>query len=513
MLVKSAFSYSAERLELEAVLRSDLFQRAPGVAQVLNYVCQQYFAGDASALKEYSIAVDALGRSPEFNQKQDSIVRVEFLRLRKKLQQYYESEGADHAVRISIPKGQYSPQFLYASTALQTVEPAEEPTSLLSKQDWPAAQSIEVLREPLLLEGIDGSPWRRQRWFLGMAVLVIAVIGWQSNRVLRSRQAAAAVTAPLSTIRIQAGSESMRINPLGILWGGDNYFTGGKAVHLPATPVANTTDPVLYTTARRGSFRYDIPVQPGVYEVHLHFAEREFGANSERGGGEASRQFLLRLNGARVLSQVDIFSDAGGQDVAHEKVFRDVQPGPDAKIHLEFAEQKEGAILSGIEVVPGTPGKLRTIRIVAGNGPVIDSEHHPWGSDRYFTGGQTTQRPETAQGTRDPQLFQGERYGHFTYTIPVSAKGKYQVTLMFSERWFGPGRPGGGGAGSRRFDIYCNGVALARNLDLYELAGGSDRAVVRTFSNLEPSAAGQLVLSFVPSENYASINAIEVVEQ
>jgi Malectin domain len=500
-------------------LSSETFQRAPGVAQVLSYVCEQYFAGDAAALKEYSIAVDALHRPADFNQKNDSIVRVEMLRLRKKLQQYYETEGADHAIRITVPKGQYTPQFIYAGNLAEAAELPAQP-SLVAAVEWSPEQSLTIRHEPSFREtdlsvrgpGTGHRPWR---WVWALVVVALAVISWQANRVLRNRQASSSTIAGAtqSNIRIQAGSPGIRINPLGILWSGDRYFTGGKAVRMPVKPVANTIDPDLFTTAREGTFRYDIPVQPGVYEVHLHFAERTFGENSERGGGEASRQFLVKLNGATILPGVDIFSDAGGQDIAHERVFRDVQPAKDSKVHLEFVELKEGAVLNGIEVVPGTKGKCRTIRIVAGNGSVMDSEKHPWGSDRYFKGGQVTQRPETVQGSRDPQLFQAERYGHFTYTIPVDPKGRYRVNMMFSERWFGPGRPGWGGGGSRRFDIYCNGVALARNLDIFELAGGSNRAVARTFSNLEPSAAGQLVLSFVPSANYASINAIEVVEQ
>jgi hypothetical protein len=39
-----------------------------------------------------------------------------------------------------------------------------------------------------------------------------------------------------------------------------------------------------------------------------------------------------------------------------------------------------------------------------------------------------------------------------------------------AERWIGPGQPGGGGAGSRLFDILVNGVALQRDFDLFRRA-------------------------------------------
>ena len=60
-----------ERRELETVLRSGIFDRAPNLELVLTYVCGKYFDGAASQIKEYSIAVDALGRPAEFDQKRD----------------------------------------------------------------------------------------------------------------------------------------------------------------------------------------------------------------------------------------------------------------------------------------------------------------------------------------------------------------------------------------------------------------------------------------------------------
>src|SRR2546430_2596739 len=101
-----------ERRELEAVLASGVFHRAPNLAKLLTYVCAKYFDGSAEQIKEYNIAVDALGRPADFDQKRDSIVRVEAHRLRKRLREYYDAEGADHALRIDIPPGQYPPRFL-----------------------------------------------------------------------------------------------------------------------------------------------------------------------------------------------------------------------------------------------------------------------------------------------------------------------------------------------------------------------------------------------------------------
>src|SRR5258708_6824906 len=112
-----------EKAELDAVFASGIFSRAPGLAQMLNYVCSKYFEGQSDQVKEYNIAVEALGRPAGFDQKRDSIVRVEAHRLRKRLSEYYEAEGAEHAIRIEIPPGQYAPKFLPRGAPVPSLSP------------------------------------------------------------------------------------------------------------------------------------------------------------------------------------------------------------------------------------------------------------------------------------------------------------------------------------------------------------------------------------------------------
>jgi hypothetical protein len=82
-----------------------------------------------------------------------------------------------------------------------------------------------------------------------------------------------------------------------------------------------------------------------------------------------------------------------------------------------------------------------------------------------------------------------------------------------AEQWIGPGMPGGGGAGSRLFDILSNGVVLARDFDIFKRASGSNRAVVETFHGIEPNHQGKLVLSLVPNKNFPLINALEIFDE
>jgi hypothetical protein len=199
-------------------------------------------------------------------------------------------------------------------------------------------------------------------------------------------------------------------------------------------------------------------------------------------------------------------------------VFKDVSPDTGGYLHLRFASvTATKALLSGIEVLPGASGKMRSVLIVAGFRGRYDRAGQFWTADRYFQGGSLFLRSPVEFGTTDPELFTGERLGNFSYYIPV-ANGRYTLTLRFSEPTLGldhtAGVPRQGGDLSRRlFDVYCNGTALLRDFDVLKEAGGPNRAVVCSFRGLKPNAQGKLVLTFVPVTAPAAIRAIEVVDE
>src|SRR5580704_5937314 len=101
-----------EQAALYAVLTSGTFENRVRLANLLKYICERYFAGDTDAIKEYCIATDVFNRSPSFDQATDSIVRVEVFRLRKKLREFYDGEGADQPIEIVVATGHYRPQFV-----------------------------------------------------------------------------------------------------------------------------------------------------------------------------------------------------------------------------------------------------------------------------------------------------------------------------------------------------------------------------------------------------------------
>jgi hypothetical protein len=108
-------------------------------------------------------------------------------------------------------------------------------------------------------------------------------------------------------------------------------------------------------------------------------------------------------------------------------------------------------------------------------------------------------------------LYASERWGHFSYAVPV-AEGRYRVTLKFCEGHYGKRNAGAGEPGPRLFDVYCNGVALLRGFDIMKEAGGEGRPIDRNFSGIRPNAQGKILLTFVPVQGMACVNGIEVVD-
>jgi len=500
---------------LQAVLGSQLFVRSPTLTHLLSYLCQKALAGQSDQIKEYSVALDVFGRSESFDQDSDSIVRVEVNRLRKRLAEYYAGEGRSNPVRITIPVGQYVPIFEPVPTAGAKPEPpvpSEQPLPQVGRRK--GAGRIRPVWAVIAVLAVLGVTWlllheRSQR-------RAEAIPSAQLNS---TRTEVPATTGAAEEVRIMAGSTRNYVDHSGKLWSPDVHFVGGTPVRSPVQKVWRTQDSAIYRTSRQGNFRYDIPLKPGTYELRLHFAETYYGPEEATGGGEGSRVMTVTANDKLLLNDFDVLADSGGGRTADVKVFTDISPAADGLLHLQFSSSGGGvAMVSAIEIVPGVRGRIRPVRIVPRDLPYYSNDSQWWSADAYFKGGQLGGSAEPARGTDDPELYETERWGHFSYAIPV-APGKYTVILHFVEHRTGlPADSTVGAAEStaaaepRIFDVFCNGKRIVTELNIRELVGES-HALVRKAVNLEPNAQGKLLLEFVPVSHYATVSAIEVLPQ
>src|SRR5215471_17527714 len=140
----------AVRNQLKQVLSSAGFARNARLSGFLRFLVERHLEGRDAELKESLIAIEVFHRRPDYDPKQDAIVRTEAVRLRARLLRYYAGEGSRAPVIIELPKGGYIPAF-------REGEPAGEMN---------AHQRLR-LRTPL---------WRIVE--LAAFVVAIAAVGW-----------------------------------------------------------------------------------------------------------------------------------------------------------------------------------------------------------------------------------------------------------------------------------------------------------------------------------------------
>jgi hypothetical protein len=499
-------SAEAQRAEFEAVVQA--LGSSSRLARLLQYMGEKYFEGKIDDLQEYNIATEVLGRSQAtFDPSQDALARVETHRLRKRLKEFYSSEGKDHPIQLSIAAGSYIPRFVRPGT---------------SSPDSPSGSEMPESAAP---SGGTGFLVARavRSWKFGLLAVMLVLMGFGAYRLFRpgaslkegqsdakpvSGNVSPALPSDLPTppIRILAGyADNPRMDSAGAMWSADNYFSGGGIWPRDPQPTARTSDPFIFGRWRTGDFYYKIPLSPGAYELHLFFLTTY--------SPDVVSTFSVRINGKLTLSAFDVNSDAFGENIADERVFRDVSPGEDGFLRIDFNAEKGPPVLNAIEVLPGLPHKQLPIRLIAQTSPLTDSRGQLWRPDNYFMNGRLSAQPLHVSAVRDPELFSGERYGHFSYAIPVDTRGRYTVVLHFAEFYFGPGASGRGGAGSRVFRVMCNGEMLLNDFDVFKEAGSSLHVVTKTFRHLKPTAQGKLNLTFEPVANNATVSAMEVTDE
>lgn len=97
--------------QVSRVLASPMFKKSKILSDFLNYIVHETLKGNHQQLKEYIIAVNVLKKKSDFNPQLDAIVRIHARRLRQFLIEYYENDGENDAIFISMPKGRYIPNF------------------------------------------------------------------------------------------------------------------------------------------------------------------------------------------------------------------------------------------------------------------------------------------------------------------------------------------------------------------------------------------------------------------
>jgi hypothetical protein len=193
---------------LESIFKSRYFIHAPKKQKFLQLICDYYLNGNAGELNEYLIGCEVFERGDGYNPAADPIVRVGAHDIRKKLELYYQNEGAADPLRLIVPLGSYEPVFVRQTLSV----PAVPATPSLSTAPAPAnVLSLEASPEEGDSEAPAGSSFAAipvqsgeksaPRWFWAAGAMLLLLVGavvgllWL-NRGLQQQVAQAVLTQP-----------------------------------------------------------------------------------------------------------------------------------------------------------------------------------------------------------------------------------------------------------------------------------------------------------------------------
>ncbi|MGA2850662.1 MAG: carbohydrate-binding protein [Terracidiphilus sp.] len=129
-------------------------------------------------------------------------------------------------------------------------------------------------------------------------------------------------------------------------------------------------------------------------------------------------------------------------------------------------------------------------------------------ADKDYSGGAAAYTSTTISttGVTNPApeaVYQNQRYGNFTYTLPGFTSGTtYLVRLHFDEFYWTA-------AGKREFNVLINGTQVLTDFDVFATSGGEFKAVVEQF-NAVANSSGDIVIQFVSVVDNAEVNGIEI---
>jgi hypothetical protein len=170
-------SIDERRALVERVAASEQFRRSTRLRDFLLYVGRQSLLEGCPEINEQEIGTRVFGRPPSYDRSQDNIVRVNATELRKRIELYFTTEGADESLILEIPRGGYRPIF----------------RRRLPKVEDPPAPSLAPLLQAVSRQHDSPSPARTAprrgtQILLATLSLVLAiacVILFQQNQTMR----------------------------------------------------------------------------------------------------------------------------------------------------------------------------------------------------------------------------------------------------------------------------------------------------------------------------------------
>jgi hypothetical protein len=206
---ESTFEGDPRWVAAQNAVRSQTFSRAAQLRAILLFVVRHAIIQPEEPIPEFEIGYRVLGRRKDFNPLDDNIVRVQMGHLRKKLEQYFSTEGSEEEVVIFIPQGSYKPsfssraEFANRAQSAQEVLSAHVEDSSSAEKDSAAVPAVASPHpEHAPTQASPQTALHRVLWIAASLILLALAIGcialWKQNRSLQ--QSLDSFNQPLATM-------------------------------------------------------------------------------------------------------------------------------------------------------------------------------------------------------------------------------------------------------------------------------------------------------------------------
>jgi TolB-like protein/tetratricopeptide (TPR) repeat protein len=227
------------RQALERVLSSSGFSRNERLSGFLRFLVGKHLEGRDSEIKESVIAHEVFGRQAGYDPKVDPIVRTEAIRLRARLEKYYQAEGSQDPLVIELPKGGYRP-VMRERPAMPgiAIGPGPQDAAVSSRQIPRAAGMVAALA----IVAIAATWWwlRPATRAMTIAVLPLENVGGDpaneyfadglTDEIIRNLSTIAGLTVPSRTSSFALKGKGLSAGEAGRQLGAD-YLVEGSVLH------------------------------------------------------------------------------------------------------------------------------------------------------------------------------------------------------------------------------------------------------------------------------------------
>lgn len=166
--------------EVQRILHSDELRNSEMLRRLLAFLAEKTSTGEAWHLKEYTVAIDGLGKPPSYDPRHNSTVRIQVARLRQKLAEYYRNDGKHDPVVIDVPKGQFGLTCQPRPALPESLGPVPVSPPLIEPPlSGPATALSQAVTPPRKRRLIHFLPW-----FITAVALAVATVALINLRTL-----------------------------------------------------------------------------------------------------------------------------------------------------------------------------------------------------------------------------------------------------------------------------------------------------------------------------------------